>query len=140
MANRYAGLATVLKRGDGASPEVFTAIPQVTQLDGPKMDSNLIDATTLEDTFEQFVQGVNKPGSVTFDLVWDPQNAQHKGLENDYVNKTRRNFTINWPDAGATLNTFTAFVKMFSTKAAPKSVLSISVELQLTGAPGLVTT
>lgn len=140
MANRYAGLGTILSRGNGATPEVFTAVPQVTALDGPKMDSNLIDATTLEDTFEQFVQGVNKPGMVTFDLVWDPQNAQHKGIENDYVNKTRRNWTITWPDAGSTVNTFTAFVKSFGNKAGPKATLSIAVELQMTGAPGLVTT
>ena len=140
MANKYAGFGAQLKRGDGGGSEVFTLIPSVSNLDGMKMDSNLIDVSTLDSTDEEYIYGLGKPGTLSFDIIWDPQNAQHKGLMNDYVNKTTRNFQIVWPDAGSTLNSFAALVKSFGPKAAPKAALTMSVELQLSGAPTLVTT
>lgn len=140
MASRYSGVHTQLKRGDGGGSEVFTLVPQVSSLDGPSMDTNLLDATTVDDSSETYVYGVNKPGSVKFDLVWDPANAQHKGLLNDYVTAATRNFQIVWPDIGATVYSFAALIKNFGPKAGPKAVLTMSVELQLSGAPTLVTT
>jgi predicted secreted protein len=106
------------------------------------MDSTLIDVTTLDDVggYEQYLQGIKKPGTVTFDLVWDPADAQHKGLLNDWLNRTTRNFQLIWSDSGTTQYSFAALVKSWAPKASPKNALTMAVELQLSGAPTLVTT
>lgn len=140
MAKNYPGQHTQLKRGDGAGSEVFTLIPHITSIDGPGLDTNLVDSTTLDDDAETFVYGVNKAGTVSFELNFDPQNAQHKGLMDDWKNHVTRNFQYILPDDGLTMYSFAALVKSFKAKASAKAVLTQSVELQISGAPTLVTT
>jgi predicted secreted protein len=136
VANKYAGLGSALQRGDGGGPEVFTTIPSCKTLGGPKVDSTQIDTTTLDTAggYETFVMGLKKPGTVSFELVWDPQDATHRGLLTDFDNKTLRNFKIIWPDAGPESFTFAAYVKSWEPKASPQTELSITMELQISGA------
>ncbi len=142
MANKLIGLGVTLKRGDGGSPEAFTAIPSISTLDGPKMDSEMLDATTLDSAggFEELLQGMRKAGTLTFDLLFDPGDAEHKGLLDDWKNKVLRNFEILWSDSPATQYSFAAFVKSFAPKASPKAIVTMAVELQISGAPTMVTT
>jgi len=135
MANKYAGLGSALKRGDGGAPEVFTTVASAKTLGGPKVDSTQIDTTTLDVAggYETYVMGLKKPGTVSFELVWDPQDTQHRGLLTDFDNKTLRNFQIVWPDAGTETFSFAAYVKMWEPKAAPNTELTITMELQISG-------
>jgi predicted secreted protein len=142
MASKYSGVGTILKRGDGGGPEVFTPIPSMSNLDGPKLDINQIDVTTMDDAggYEQYIAGIKKPGSVTFELIFDPADAQHKGLLNDYKLGTVRNFQLIFSDTGATQWSFAALIKVVAPKMSPKAAVTMSVELQISGAPTLVTT
>jgi len=142
MASKYSGVGTILKRGDGGSPEVFTAIPSLSNLDGPKLDITQIDVTTMDDAggYEQYIYGVKKPGTVTFELIFDPADAQHKGLLNDYKTAVTRNFELVFPDLGTTQWSFAALIKSVAPKMSPKNALTMAVELQISGAPTLVTT
>ena len=135
MANKYAGLGSQLKRGNGAVPEVFTTVPSCKTLDGPKLDSTMIDTTTLDVTggYETFVMGLKKPGTVSFLLMWDPGDATHQALFSDYDNKTLRNFEVVWPDLGSETFSFSAYVKMAQGKAEPNTPLTMQMELQISG-------
>src|SRR5713226_4079678 len=136
MANKYAGLGAQLKRGDGGGPEVFTIVASAKNLAGPKTDSTQIDTTTLDTVggYETFVMGLLKPGTLQFELIWDPQDTQHKGLMSDYDGRTQRNFKIVWPDAGSETFSFAAFVKSWEPQASPQTALTVKFDLQITGA------
>ena len=135
MANKYVGLGSKLQRGDGGSPETFTTIASAKTLSGPKADSNQIDTTTLDTAggYETFIMGLKKPGTVQFELVWDPQDAQHRGLLADYDGQTLRDFKIIWPDAGSETFSFSAYVKSWEPKADPKNELTMTFDLQISG-------
>jgi predicted secreted protein len=136
MANKYAGIGAALKHGDGGGPEVFTTVPSCKVLNGPKLDSTMIDTTTLDVTggYETFVMGLKKPGTVAFDIMWDPQDATHRAIFADYDSKTLRNWQIVWPDMGSETFSFAAYVKMpGDPKAEPNTALVASVELQISG-------
>ena len=60
------GAGTLFKRGDGASPEVFTTIAEVTSVDGPTSVFDIIDVTTMESTGNdrEFIAGKGDPGGI----------------------------------------------------------------------------
>lgn len=135
------GLGTQLKRGDGGGPETFTTIPKVRNLKGPSFETTMLDTTALDTAggFETFIPGLKSPGSITFELDFMPDDTTHQKILGDWVNNTLRNFQILWPD-GVTLWAFSAYVKKpTSPDAQPNAVLTGQVELQISGAPTLVT-
>lgn len=73
----FTGIGAALKLGDGASPEVFTAIGNITQF-GIAQQANEVDATHLGSSsgFREFKQGF-KEVTVSFQGHFDPDNTTH---------------------------------------------------------------
>lgn len=133
------GLGTLLQRGNGASPEVFTTIPKVRSLKGPPLETTMLDTTALDTQggYETLTPSLKKPGVVTFELDFMPEDTNHQELLGDFVNGTLRDFQIVWPD-GVTTYAFQAYVSKWEPSAAPTAVLTAAVSLQISGAPTLV--
>jgi predicted secreted protein len=142
MAN-YAAKGTLLKKGDGGSPtENFTTIAQVTDISGPELKLNTIDATSMDSTngWKQRIAGLLDGGGVKVEINYDPQGGTHNdstGLLADMANRTLRNFKITFTDAGPTTWAFAAFVTAFTPKAPVAGKLAASVSLELSGQPTL---
>ena len=88
----YAGIGTLIKRGDGASPEVFTTIAQVGDIDGPKLKAGTYDVTTHDNTlagYKDFITGLKDGQEIKCKLFFDATAATHKdasgGILNDFI-------------------------------------------------------
>jgi predicted secreted protein len=137
-----AAYGTLLKLGDGASPEVFTTIAEVVDIGGPALELDMIETTSHDSTagWEEFVGGILRSGEVSLEINYDPAGATHDastGLIADMVARTLRNFELVFPDAGSTTWGFSAYVQKFEPGAPVAEKLSASVTLKVSGQPTL---
>ncbi len=73
MTQAVAALGTKLLKGDGASPENFTAVAEVKSLKGPSESMDTIDVTNLDSAgSKEFIQGLHDAGEVSFTVNWNP--------------------------------------------------------------------
>ena len=122
-----------LASGDGASPEVFTSITELSNIDGPGGQATEIDVTDLLSTAKEYRQGLKDEGDVTCDLNYIPQNTQHALLQTDRSNQTLRNYRITFTDSPATTWTFLGFVKGLSISNGVDNVTKGSLTLRVAG-------
>ena len=102
----------VIKLGDGATPEVFTAIDGVHNgPNGPGFAPQMISARHhgSNDTFMK-VSTVDKT-PVSFDVYYDSGDTVHGALVTAAKNGTRKNFEMVITDSGAEKYTFGAYVQ-----------------------------
>ena len=92
------GVTSTLEYGDGASPEVFTAIGKIATISGPELSKEEVDDTTLDSPggFKEFLSGLKDPGQVTFTVHRSPNDQNQEILFSDFAGTARRNFRITW--------------------------------------------
>ncbi len=139
----FAAKGTLLKQGDGASPEVFTTIAQVVSIGGPSLSLDPIDVTNHSslDGWKEFVGGLLDGGEISLEINYDPVNATHNataGLIKDMEDRTVRNFQLVFSDTAGTTWTVPALVTGFEPGAPVDGKLSASVTLKVSGKPTLV--
>lgn len=125
---------TTIGIGDGASPEVYTSISQVTNMSGPDGSSSEIDVTNLSSTAKEFILGLKDEGSISLDIVWDERDTQHALLRTRFGDGASTNFRIT--DAGSPQKTYTfpAFVQGLSMSMGVDEVQRASVNLRVSSA------
>ena len=128
---------TLLRRGDGGTPETFTTIAEVEDISGPDMSVDMVDVTTQTSPggWKQKLPTLLDGGSVTFSvnlLNSDATHNQSTGLQADMKNRTQRNYRLVFPDAS--YYGFAAFVNKFKPDAKVKDALKASIALDITGA------
>jgi predicted secreted protein len=129
------GFGTVLKIGNGASPEVFTSILGIRNIQGPAQDMEIIDATSHSSSgaYREKVASFKDPGNVTFDLIYDSTNAQHQLLFTQYAAREITNFQQIMTDAGAEQYAYGAFVKSINPAAPIDDLLTYAITLEISG-------
>ena len=133
------GLGTLLKIGNGSSPETFTAIAEVKDISGPNLSMEFAEFTHQQssDGYREYKPTFKMSGDITFDCNFLPDDATQtfasSGLLYDYDQKTLRNFQLLFPDSGATLASFSAYVANIQPSAPMSEALSLSVTLRVTG-------
>lgn len=141
MSNAISSYGTLLKVGDGAAPENFTAIAEVKDISGPSFSLGTEEVTNYSSNgWREFVATILDAGEISFDINFIPSETTHDvttGLLADMVNKTKRNFQIEFPDTGATTWTFAAYVTGFELSEPVEGALGASVTLRITGQPTL---
>ena len=67
MSDAIIGYGTIIARGNGAVPEVFTAIAEVISIDGPGLDSDDVEVTHLSSPggYREYKGGLKEPGEVS---------------------------------------------------------------------------
>jgi hypothetical protein len=133
---------TLLKRGDGASPETFTTLAGVTNINPPQLTSDALDVTDHSSGgYKKFIQGLKDGGEVSVDINYDPaettQKASGSGLLADWQAGTVRNWKISFPVSPTVDWTFAAFVKDFKAKANVTDKLQATVTFKVSGQPTL---
>lgn len=122
-----------LARGDGASPEVFTVIAEITDYDGPGGQAAVIDMSHAQSTFKDKKMGVPDEGQFTISGNFIGTDAAQTGLRTDRKNRTRRNFRATFTDSGPSVANFAGFVLSFSTRGAVDDKISFSVTIEIDG-------
>lgn len=131
-----------LQIGNGGGPEVFTTIAELRDIDGPDMSMDTIDVSNQSSpgAWREKIAGLLDAGDITFDIAFVPTNATHNfsaGLLRDMTNRTRRNFRLVFPNAGATTWTIPAYVTGFSPSGPVEDALTASITLTVAGQPTL---
>ena len=102
---------TVIKRGDGASPETFSNIGGITTVSGFTEERTMIDVTTLADTVEKMKAGLTVIAELTLSYIIDETDNEQTGLRADMRAGTLRHFQIVMTDSPATTIEFSALVR-----------------------------
>ena len=125
-----------LRLSNGESPEVFTAIAQVGDVNPSLGSKTEIDATDLASVAEEIILGLRRGGSITCTLHFDPKLNAHKDLFDEYIDPTptARRYQIGF-NTGSPEATLTAefFVQGFDLGLATDDIQSADVTLRLTG-------
>ncbi|MGW4030745.1 phage tail tube protein [Streptomyces sp. NPDC004838] len=124
-------------RGDGAVPEVFTAIAHVTNVGGPGLSRNTIDVTTHQspDAWMEFIGGLKDGGEVSLDINYDP--ADHDQLIADFDDKDPRSYRLVFPDPAQTTWTLKSVMTGFEPSAPVDDKLSAALTFKVSGKPVL---
>jgi predicted secreted protein len=134
MTNAISAFGTLLKIGDGASPEVFTTIAEVKDVSGPALNSRTTEVTShgSPHAVVEKIITLLEIGNITFDLNWVPGGVTHLQLITDWYAKTKRNFQVVFPDAGSFTILFPAAIS-FEPTAPVEGALTASVTLEVLG-------
>lgn len=123
-----------IKIGDGASPEVFTAIALINSgPDGPDVSQNIIEAFTHDSNFPTKKATYVNTGTVTFSVLYDSTDTQHIALRDAATNSTRTNFQVVLNETGAEQLDFSAYVT-FAWANDPSDFSQANITLDIDGA------
>lgn len=127
------GFATTMARGDGADPEVFSAIANVNSITGPGLSRETIDVTAHDspNQYMEFLGGLIDPGEVSFDVNYDP--SEHDSLVDDLEATDPINYELTFPE-GTTWG-FPAILTGFEPQAPYDDKLAASLTFKVSGKP-----
>jgi len=129
---------TIIKIGDGASPEDFSAIGEVRSIDGPSASAVVQDITThsTSGNWMNKLATLLDPGNVSFAINFDSVDATHAfatGMWADFIALTKRNLQEIFPNSAGQLD-FSGYFIGHPFVAPVDNVLQANIELALTGA------
>ena len=124
-----------LRIGDGASPEVFTAIPEIKTFSGPGGSATVIDVTDLSSPAKEKRMGLADEGQLSFTINYIPTNDEHAALRDARATRVETNFKLVFTDdSPSTTWSFGGFVTGFSVSGAVDGVVEANVTIEITGA------
>ena len=135
------GFGVHLARGDGASPEVFTNIAELTDLSTPSMTKDQVEATHTDspDGFREFIPGLKDGGEFTATCNFVSGNATQNNISggalHDFINEsTPRNWRITFP-GGTDVWTFKAVITGYTISTPMEDRMTIELTFKVAGAP-----
>jgi len=123
----------LLKRGDGASPEVFSSVAELLDFDGPSGAPSVRDVSDLSSTSMQKKLGLIDEGQFSFEVFLTPNETVQAGLIADRTAKTLRNFTLTLTDSPATVLSFAAYVLSVKPGGSKDDDIKGSITLEISG-------
>jgi len=126
---------TTFKVGDAASPEVFTTIGEMVELDGLGKTNPLVDVTSFDSTAKEYIAGLADGDEITVECIYLPANTQQQALVTHVDNGTNVNIQVLITD-GTTPKTYAFAAIALSWKINPNSEDKnmINFTLKITGA------
>jgi predicted secreted protein len=131
------GFGTQLLRGNGATPEVFTAVAHLTGVTPPGLSRDTIDVSDHDspDQWREFIGGMKDGGEVSVDINYDP--PVHDVIAADFDDPKPRSYKVVFPDDDATTWSFQAILTGFEPDAPFDDKLSASLTWKVSGKPDL---
>lgn len=131
------GYGTYLKMGDGGTPEVFTTLVEVRDIDLPEISLETDEATSHDSNgWEEVIGTILSGGEPKFEINWIPSDPTHDettGALSAILNRTKKNWQIVLPGSVKTF-AFAAYLTKFTPKAPVKEKLAAEIELKVSGA------
>ena len=127
-----------LQLGDGASPENFTDVAEITELKPPSESRDDIEVSNNSSSngTREFIAGWRDPGEVTFSANWLPTNATQDsttGLRAAYATNTNQNWKIVLPSSIVTI-AFAGHLNMLETDLPLDAQAQINGTIKVSGA------
>ncbi|MFV1982997.1 MAG: hypothetical protein ACC657_05590 [Thiohalomonadales bacterium] len=133
--NALASQGMTVSVGDGASPEIFTVIPELSDISGPDGSAGEIEVTDLSSTAKEFIRGLTDNGNISGTMMYIPKNTVHAQLRSDFASATEiaRNYRLHFTDSPRTYWDFNAYVATLSISNSLDSVTSANLTLRIKG-------
>lgn len=131
---------TILKMGDGAVSESFTAIAEVTDIQGPSFSKEAIEVTNhgSTDGWREYISGLKDGGEITLSLNWLPGAVTHDestGIMSKLYGDDVDNYQLLLPDDDETQINFAAVCTAFEGSEPIDNKLAADVTLKISGKP-----
>lgn len=136
-----AGFGIQLLRGNGATPEVFTAVAQVTDVAPPKLSRATIDVSNhaSPSKYAEFMGGLRNAGEVGLTIQYEVvDGSDHNSLRDDLNSNAARNFRVKFPDVARTIWNIAGLVKSFEPSTPRDGVITAQISIQVSSAPAFV--
>lgn len=107
-SNSFWAYGSVLQLGNGATPEVFTNIAEITSLTPPKAkrDSDEVSNYASPDAYREFIPTWRDGGEVAVEANWLPNDAtqdENTGILANFNDNVNHNWKILLPNSIATI-------------------------------------
>lgn len=140
MSDRYHAFGTVLQMSDGAASPAFTAIAGLTNIDGPGVSVESLDATAHDSASaaRQKLPGLVDGGQVTIEGYYDPADPTHDGttgIAGVATDRAVRDFRIIDVDDANSQTDFSGFFVEFRRTAPFDGLLGFTATIEVTGVP-----
>lgn len=125
---RYAAKGTLLKQGSETIGQVFN-------ITGPGATTETLDVSDHDtaDAWREFVASFIDGGEVTIELHYDPELASHRLLYALQHARTVDEYSMVFPDAGATTPSFNALCTNVEPGAPSDGKLTLSATFKVSG-------
>ncbi|SRR6266403_1290933 len=140
MSNAFAGQGSKLKRGDGATPENFTALAEVKNIQRTGAKADHSDVTNMDSVgaYREYLPTLLDAGEISFTGNYIPGDSSQQLLQNDFDNRRLGNWQILLPNALGHW-AFAAYVTSFDFDLAHDKEAVITCKLKVTGKPVFTT-
>jgi hypothetical protein len=130
------GYGTLLKIGDGASPENFSTVVEVTEIVPPQIELKTEDATSHDSNgWEEVIGTLLSGGDIKGKINWRPTDPTHDettGLLYAIMNRVKKNWKLVLPGSLKTF-AFAALLTKFEPETPVDGKLSASFTLKISG-------
>lgn len=132
------GYGSLLKKGNGASPEVFNTIAEVTEVSGFGAERALIEVTNFDsaNAFREYIAGMKDGVQFTARANFLPNNASQdfaNGLGADFESGAAKNFKLSLTGGIGTF-TFAALVIGWKPETiSPNAAITATFTLKVSG-------
>lgn len=135
------GYGTLFASGNGAAPEVFTTLAEVTNITPPGWARDTVDASHEQSpgAHREFIAGLADAGEVTLDINYVPGNSASAALEAEKAltgSSAAINRRITFPDGSYMI--FVGILTGFEPDAPIDDKMSASVTFKVSGIPTFV--
>ena len=134
MTDAFIGRGT-FKVGDGAAPEVFTAVEEYLNVTPPGVTNTVVDATNADSTIKEYIYGLSDTDEVELECNYLPAGTIQALLKTNVGAKTETNVQFVITD-GTTTETYDFAVLPLSWRigANVEEKNSITFTMRVTGA------
>jgi len=130
------GYGTQIQRGNGATPETFTTIAELLDIDGPSLEAESVDATHQGSPsgFKESIQGLADGGEVSADIQYVEDDTTQSNVRADLLaRRGNSNWKIIFP--GGETWAFVAHITKFELKAPVEDKMTAGITWKISGKP-----
>ena len=133
-------LGTVFAHGVAGSPPTYTAISQITSIDGPESEMGTVETTNLSSTAKTYRKTLFDGNEVSIEMEFDPKSDTHVLLTGLFFGNTQLSagelWQVEFADAtnGPSKASFTAIItKLGPSGIEPESNLMANMTVKISG-------
>ncbi len=137
-SNAKFGYGTLVKMGDGGSPETFTAIAELRgDISLPGMESDEIEVTTHNNAVngraKEKIPGLIDPGTLEFEVNYVATDVTHIAMRNAMYAQTKKNWQLLSPQGD--LTTLSGYVVSMPRTYPVGDAINAQIKILITGLP-----
>ncbi len=131
----FLGSQTLLKLGNGSSPEVFTTIGEVTSIGALGQRNDLVEVTHMLSVAKEYISGLPDGQEMEVVCNWLPTNTQQRNAITQVTTGTAVNWRYVMPSGGGSLTfSFAALILGWQVgPATPNEAYKLTLQLKISG-------